>query len=161
MGVARIAEWMHKVNLQVARSPVGRHFLLEGSGHVSLVVAKIQHEGMETDIRQPRERKGSNFFTEIRAGLATFFAMAYIISVNANLTSESGGTCVCPPESQADHCNSNTEYLLCVQEVHRDAVTATAAIASLSTFFMGLLSNLPVALAPGMGLNAYFAYTVV
>ena len=87
--------------------------------------------------------------------------MAYIISVNANLTSESGGTCVCPPESQADHCNTNREYLLCVQEVHRDAVTATAAIAALATFFMGLLSNLPVALAPGMGLNAYFAYTVV
>lgn len=87
--------------------------------------------------------------------------MAYIISVNANLISESGGTCVCPPEGQADNCNTNTEYLLCTQEVHRDAVTATAAISALSSFFMGLLSNLPVALAPGMGLNAYFAYTVV
>lgn len=35
---------------------------------------------------QPRERKGAYFFTELRAGLATFFAMAYIISVNANIT---------------------------------------------------------------------------
>lgn len=87
--------------------------------------------------------------------------MAYIISVNANITSESGGTCVCPPESRSDHCNTNTEYLLCVQAVHRDLVTATAAIASLSSFCMGLFANLPVALAPGMGLNAYFAYTVV
>lgn len=111
--------------------------------------------------KKPRERKGSFFFTEIRAGLATFFAMAYIISVNATITSDTGGTCICPPESQADLCNSNTAYLLCVQEVKRDIVTATAAIAALGTFLMGLLANLPVALAPGMGLNAYFAYTVV
>ncbi|SPB44900.1 unnamed protein product [Aspergillus niger] len=87
--------------------------------------------------------------------------MAYIISVNATITSDTGGTCVCPPESYADQCDTNTEYLLCVQEVKRDIVTATAAIAALSTFFMGVFSNLPVALAPGMGLNAYFAYTVV
>lgn len=87
--------------------------------------------------------------------------MAYIISVNANITSESGGTCVCPPESWSNHCNDNVEYLMCVEAVHRDMVTATAAIAALSTFCMGLFANLPVALAPGMGLNAYFAYTVV
>jgi AGZA family xanthine/uracil permease-like MFS transporter len=107
------------------------------------------------------ERKGSFFFTELRAGLATFFAMAYIISVNSNITSETGGTCVCPPEGLADNCNTNAEYLLCVQEIKRDLVTATAAIAALSTFCMGLFANLPIALAPGMGLNAYFAYTVV
>ncbi|KAF7160794.1 hypothetical protein CNMCM5623_006388 [Aspergillus felis] len=137
-----ITQAVDRINLRVAQSPVGRWFRLENSGH-------------------PKERKGSYFFTEIRAGLATFFAMAYIISVNSNITSESGGTCVCPPESQADLCNSNTEYLMCVQEIKRDLVTATAAIAALSTFCMGLFSNLPVALAPGMGLNAYFAYTVV
>jgi len=39
-------------------------------------------------IDQPRERKGSYFFTELRAGLATFFAMAYIISVNATIVSD-------------------------------------------------------------------------
>lgn len=50
---------------------------------------------------------------------------------------------------------------MCVQEVHREMVTATAAISALSTFCMGLFANLPVALGPGMGLNAYFAYTVV
>ncbi|KAJ5987435.1 hypothetical protein N7451_011800 [Penicillium sp. IBT 35674x] len=130
--------WIHDTNLRVARSPVGRWFRLENSGH-------------------PRERKGSFFFTEMRAGLATFFAMAYIISVNANITSSTGGTCVCP----AEDCATNSEYLLCVQEVKRDMVTATAAIAALSTFSMGLFANLPIALAPGMGLNAYFAYTVV
>ncbi|KAJ5247145.1 hypothetical protein N7468_002128 [Penicillium chermesinum] len=134
--------WIHDTNLRVARSPVGRWFHLENSGH-------------------PRERKGAFFFTELRAGLATFFAMAYIISVNSNITSETGGTCVCPEESMKDFCASNSEYLLCVEEVKRDLVTATAAIAALSTFCMGLFANLPIALAPGMGLNAYFAYTVV
>ncbi|KAL5355587.1 hypothetical protein BJX96DRAFT_141525 [Aspergillus floccosus] len=138
MGLA----WVGRANLWVAQSPVGWWFRLENSGH-------------------PKERKGTFFFTEIRAGLATFFAMAYIISVNSTITSESGGTCVCPPEDQHNLCNTNTEYLLCVQEIKRDLVTATAAIAAFATFFLGLLANLPVALAPGMGLNAYFAYTVV
>ena len=133
--------WIHNTNLRIAQSPVGRYFRLEGSGH-------------------PKERKGSYFFTEFRAGLATFFAMAYIISVNANITSQSGGTCVCPPTSE-DLCDSDPEYMLCVQEVNRDLVTATAAIAALTSFCMGLFANMPIALAPGMGLNAYFAFTVV
>ncbi|QQK43974.1 Nucleoside transporter, putative [Penicillium digitatum] len=137
-----LGNWVHETNVRVARSPVGKWFRLEGSGH-SL------------------ERKGSYFFTEIRAGLATFFAMAYIISVNSNITSVTGGTCVCPAEDMGDFCANNIEYALCTQEIKRDIVTATAAIAALSTFCMGLFANLPIALAPGMGLNAYFAYTVV
>ena len=51
--------------------------------------------------------------------------------------------------------------MLCVAEVQRDLVTATAAISALVTFMFGLCANLPIALAPGMGLNAYFTYTVV
>jgi xanthine/uracil/vitamin C permease (AzgA family) len=54
--------------MAVAKSFIGRRFRLEFSGHRF-------------------ERKGSRFLTEIRAGLATFFAMAYIISVNASITS--------------------------------------------------------------------------
>lgn len=54
--------------MAVARSVVGRRFRLEFSGHRN-------------------ERKGSRFLTEVRAGLATFFAMAYIISVNASIVS--------------------------------------------------------------------------
>jgi len=87
--------------------------------------------------------------------------MAYIISVNASIVSDSGGPCVCPPESMSDLCVTNADYLQCKQEVKRDLVTATAAIAALSTFCMGLFANMPIGLAPGMGLNAYFAYTVV
>ncbi|KAF2841825.1 xanthine/uracil permease family protein-like protein [Patellaria atrata CBS 101060] len=134
--------WVHNTNLRIAQSPVGRYFRLENSGH-------------------PKERKGTFFFTELRAGLATFFAMAYIISVNATIVSQSGGTCVCPEDSMADLCDSNEEYMICVQEVNRDLVTATAAIAALTSFCMGLFANMPIALAPGMGLNAYFTYTVV
>jgi adenine/guanine/hypoxanthine permease len=133
--------WIHNANVAIAQSFVGRRFRLEGSGH-------------------PKERIGSTFFTEIRAGLATFFAMAYIISVNATIVSQSGGTCVCPPDSP-DLCDTNDEYLLCVNEVQRDLITGTAAIACLTTVCMGLFANMPIALAPGMGLNAYFAYTVV
>ncbi|KAF9635375.1 Xanthine/uracil/vitamin C permease [Lasiodiplodia theobromae] len=140
--------WVHDFNLRVAQSPVGRYFRLANSGHASPNLL-------------PKERKNSYFFTEIRAGLATFFAMAYIISVNSTIISETGGTCECPAESMADLCETNTEYLLCVQEVKRDLVTATAAISALCSFCMGLFANMPIALAPGMGLNAYFAYTVV
>lgn len=156
--------WVHKFNLRVAQSAFGKYFRLEGSGH-------------------PKERKGSFFFTEIRAGLATFFAstnyhsqtctpanppwltyirtvVAYIISVNSAIVSQTGGTCVCPP-TNSDLCVTDQEYLLCVQDVQRDLVTATAAISALTTFCMGLFANMPIALAPGMGLNAYFTYTVV
>jgi hypothetical protein len=79
----------------------------------------------------------------------------------ATILSDTGGTCVCPPDSMSDLCETNEEYLLCVQVVKRDLVTATAAISALTSFCMGLFANMPIALAPGMGLNAYFAYTVV
>ncbi|KAF9039131.1 xanthine/uracil permease [Panaeolus papilionaceus] len=131
--------FLENVNNAVARSVVGKWFALEGSG------AK-------------KERVGSRFFTEIRAGLTTWAAMAYIISVNASILSDSGGTCVCPTN---DTCLTNEAYQLCVNEVRQDLITATAAISALSTFLMGLLANLPVGLAPGLGLNAYFSYSVV
>jgi hypothetical protein len=75
--------------------------------------------------------------------------------------SDTGGTCVCPGLPDDPICETNAQYALCVQEVRRDLVTATAAISALTSFCMGLFANLPIALAPGMGLNAYFAYTVV
>ncbi|KAF8623282.1 hypothetical protein AX17_007488 [Amanita inopinata Kibby_2008] len=123
----------------VAASFVGRWFLLDGCG-------------------KPNQRKGSRFTTEIRAGLTTWAAMAYIISVNAAILSDSGGTCVC---TQSDLCVNNPDYLSCITEVRQDLITTTAAISALSSFLMGLLANLPIGLAPGLGLNAYFAYSVV
>ena len=74
--------------------------------------------------------------TEVIAGITTFMTMAYILAVNPNILSEAG--------------------------MDRGAVfTATAVAAFLATCLMALLSNYPFVLAPGMGLNAYFAYTVV
>ncbi|KAH6688950.1 inner membrane protein yicO [Plectosphaerella plurivora] len=132
-----------KINQKVAKSAVGRWFKLDGCGH-------------------PRERKGSYFLTELRAGVITFFAMAYILAVNSSIVSDSGGTCVCEnPAADDPICIANEAYLLCKAEVRRDLITATAAISSLATFFMGALANMPVGLSCGMGLNAYLAYDVV
>jgi AGZA family xanthine/uracil permease-like MFS transporter len=72
--------------------------------------------------------------------------------VNASIISDSGGTCVCPTP---DLCVNDTVYLACVDEVRRDLITSTAAISAMASFLMGLLANLPVGLAPGLGLNAY------
>jgi AGZA family xanthine/uracil permease-like MFS transporter len=84
--------------------------------------------------------------------------MAYIIAVNASILSDSGGTCICPT---ADLCVTDDVYLTCVNEVRQDLITTTAAISAFASFLMGLLANLPVGMAPGLGLNAYFAYSVV
>ncbi|KAH8979490.1 permease family-domain-containing protein [Lactarius hatsudake] len=128
-----------RINASVADSFVGRWFQLEGSDAAN-------------------EREGSRFLTEIRAGLTTWAAMAYIISVNASILSDSGGTCECPT---GDGCTSDPTYLACVNEVRKDLITATAAISALSSFLMGLFANLPVGMAPGLGLNAYFTYSIV
>ncbi|OBT52074.1 hypothetical protein VE04_08014 [Pseudogymnoascus sp. 24MN13] len=133
--------WAEKTNMAVAKSVVGRRFRLEFSGHRF-------------------ERKGTRFLTEVRAGLATFFAMAYIISVNAGIVSQTGGTCVCTSTTDP-LCKDDPPYLQCVQEINLDLVTGTAAISAISSFAMGLFANMPIALAPGMGINAYFSYQVV
>ncbi|EKM76263.1 hypothetical protein AGABI1DRAFT_115837 [Agaricus bisporus var. burnettii JB137-S8] len=132
-------ESISRLNDAVARSFVGRWFLLDGCG-------------------KPKQRLGSRFTTEIRAGLTTWAAMAYIISVNAAIISDTGGTCVC---TRDDLCLDDPDYLSCKDGIRQDLITATAAISALSSFLMGLLANLPVGLAPGLGLNAYFAYSVV
>ncbi|RKL27261.1 putative xanthine/uracil permease [Fusarium proliferatum] len=131
--------WISRINDGVANSRVGHWFQLEGSGH-------------------PRERPGSRFTTEIRAGIISFFAMAYILAVNSSIVADSGGTCVCDSTPDDPICAANSEYLLCKNEVKRDLVTATAAISALATFFLGALANMPVGISCGMGLNAYLAY---
>ncbi|MDD6382521.1 NCS2 family permease [Mitsuokella sp.] len=79
--------------------------------------------------------KNTTVRTEILAGFTTFIALAYIIFVNPNILSEAG----IPKEA---------------------AIASTIWIAALSTMVMGVVANYPVALAPGMGLNAFFAYYV-
>lgn len=74
--------------------------------------------------------------TEIMAGITSFMTMAYILAVNPNILAAAGMD-------------------------HGAVFTATAVAAFIGTLCMALFANYPFALAPGMGLNAYFAYTVV
>ena len=82
------------------------------------------------------KEQGSDVRTELLAGVTTFLTMAYIIFVNPAILGDAG--------------------------MPKDAVfVATCIAAALGTLIMGLYANYPIALAPGMGLNAYFAYGVV
>ena len=79
---------------------------------------------------------GTTVKTELIAGLTTFITMAYIIFVNPNIMADAGIN-------------------------HGAAFVATCIAAALGSLLMGLYANWPVGLAPGMGLNAFFTYTVV
>lgn len=81
------------------------------------------------------KENGTNVTTEIIAGITTFFAMAYIIIVNPNTLSQAG-------------MEWGAVFL------------ATIISAIIGTIIMGLVANVPYAQAPGMGLNAFFVYTV-
>jgi AGZA family xanthine/uracil permease-like MFS transporter len=80
--------------------------------------------------------RGTNARTEVLAGFTTFLTMAYIVLVNPAILGQAG----MPVASVA---------------------AATCFAAAFASILMGLVANTPLALAPGMGLNAYFAYTVV
>ena len=73
--------------------------------------------------------------TEVVAGVTTFMTMAYILAVNPNILSTTG-------------MDAGAVFV------------ATAVGSALGTIFMALLANYPFALAPGMGLNAFFAFAV-
>ena len=81
------------------------------------------------------KENNTNVKTEILAGVTTFMTMAYILAVNPNILAEAGMD-------------------------HGAVFTATALVAFIGTLCMAIFANYPFALAPGMGLNAYFAFTV-
>src|SRR5690625_3253574 len=92
------------------------------------------------------EELGTNYRTEFMAGMTTFLAMAYILFVNPATLSLAGIEEL--PEG--------------ITRMDQGAVfTATAIAAAVGSLFMGLIAKYPIGLAPGMGLNAFFAYTVV
>ena len=82
------------------------------------------------------KENGTDVKTELAAGLTTFMTMAYILAVNPSILSASG-------------MDSGAIF------------TATALASAIASFLMAFLANLPFVLSAGMGLNAYFAYTVV
>ena len=79
---------------------------------------------------------GSTWTREVRAGLATFLTLSYILFVHPQILADAGMPAA-------------------------DVLVATALASALACLVMGLWANLPFALAPGMGLNAYFTYSVV
>lgn len=82
------------------------------------------------------EEHNTDIKTEVMAGITTFMTMAYILVVNPSILSQTG--------------------------MDQGAVfVATALSAAIGTFFMGIMANYPIALAPGMGLNVFFANTIV
>ena len=82
------------------------------------------------------KERHSTVRTEIIAGITTFMSMAYILMVNPSILASAGMD-------------------------HGSVFAATAISAVISTILMGIWANIPVALAPGMGINVFFAYTVV
>ncbi|HOI85359.1 MAG TPA: NCS2 family permease [Acholeplasmataceae bacterium] len=86
------------------------------------------------------EERGTTIGKELLGGLTTFLTMAYILFANPNLMSGFGAVV---------GLDINAVFL------------ATALAAGLATLAMGLYAKLPVALAPGMGLNAFFSFTIV
>jgi AGZA family xanthine/uracil permease-like MFS transporter len=80
--------------------------------------------------------QGTSVLTELRAGVTTFLTMAYIMFVNPAILQQAGMD-------------------------HGAVFVATCLAAAAGSLIMGLYANYPIALAPGMGLNAYFAFTVV
>ncbi|HPE88149.1 MAG TPA: NCS2 family permease [Spirochaetales bacterium] len=82
------------------------------------------------------KQHGTTVRTEVMAGITTFMTMAYILAVNPGILSATG-----MPAG--------------------GVFTATALASMIATLLMAFMANLPIALAPGMGLNAFFAFTVV
>lgn len=119
-----------------------------------------------------------------------FTDIHFVVSVNASIISDSGGTCECANSTTLVFFSSNTlnsvrlttarffislihllsflffsdtlqcvgdpVYEECVLIIKRDLITATAGIACIASLLIGLFANLPLGLAPSMGLNAYF-----
>lgn len=153
---------LETLNAKVGESKVGKYFKLE--------------------------ERNSYFTQEIRAGTATFLTMAYILAVNASILTDSGGPCsvddclpmcsnsafgfdvtscvaagsqMMAPTPACKFAPVNPGYQACLATVRKDLIVATAAASLIACFIMGMFANLPLGLAPGMGTNAYFAYTVV
>src|SRR6202142_1208954 len=82
------------------------------------------------------QRLGTNWRTEALAGATTFVTMAYIVFVNPSILRETGMP-------------------------YQAVLAATCFCAAFGSILMGAFARYPIALAPGMGLNAYFAYTIV
>mmetsp|Transcript_13893 Transcript_13893/g.34200 ORF Transcript_13893/g.34200 Transcript_13893/m.34200 type:complete len:631 (-) Transcript_13893:129-2021(-) len=143
-GVVSQSIW-DPLNQKVAKSWIGRYF-------------------------EVNQRK-SSFTTEFRAGTVTFLTMAYILAVEAGMLRDTGGPCTvddCMFNKGQPFCmfgepgkGFDPGYTACLEEVKRSFISATAISSLVACFLMGVMANMPLALAPGMGVNAFFTYTAV
>jgi AGZA family xanthine/uracil permease-like MFS transporter len=118
-----IMPFIDSINNAVENSPVGRYFELK--------------------------ERGTCATRELRGACATFLTMAYIIAVNPRILADSGGPCVpCAEEEGGIFC---PEYETCMEEIKREFITSTAIASMVGCLLMGIMANLPIALAPGMG----------
>ena len=91
------------------------------------------------------DKHGTSYKNEILGGITTFLSMAYILAVNPQILSLAG-----------------VKGATSDMKMDQGAIfVATALAAFVGSLFMGLIAKYPIALAPGMGLNAFFAFTVV
>jgi AGZA family xanthine/uracil permease-like MFS transporter len=88
------------------------------------------------------EQYQTNIRTEVLAGVTTFMTMAYILAVNPGIL-------------------SNAIFLQQPQDLFGELVIATAISSAIASLLMGIVSNYPFAMAPGMGLNAFFTFSIV
>ncbi len=124
-----------EVSLYSENSPPGLKYF-KGGNSMDVTNQSINENKSILEKLFKLSEKGTNVKTEIVAGITTFMTMAYILIVNPDILSATG--------------------------MDKGGVfTATALSAALATILMAVLANLPFALAPGMGLNAFFAFSVV
>ncbi|KAG2492665.1 hypothetical protein HYH03_009080 [Edaphochlamys debaryana] len=150
--IDRAPTWTHRyiggpldrLNQTVENSAVGRFFCLK--------------------------ERNSKLTQEMRAGTVTFLTMAYILAVNGQIVADSGGPCTvndCQYNTGEPGCMFGTGqgfdpgYMACVTTAKHSMVTATAVAGFVACTLMGVMGNLPFGVAPGMGINAFFTYTVV
>ena len=108
---------------------------------------------------------------ELQAGVISFLMIVYTLTLNPTILSSTGGTCDAQKLCGADlydalgesclEVSTSDDVLDCLVRFKRSVTTATAIASLISSFLMGFFANLPMGLAPGIGINVYFAYQVV
>ncbi|KAL6756534.1 permease family-domain-containing protein [Haematococcus lacustris] len=122
------------------------------------------------------EERFTTVLQELWAGLVCFLTVCYIIPVNAGILADTGGSCDartdCSAEGWAEAAAGNDgdgsrcrftddKFASCVMAFKNNAIASTCIVSMISTFLMAVVARMPLAVAPAMGLNAYFTYNVV
>lgn len=117
------------------------------------------------------KERNAQLTTELRAGVLTFLMVAYSLALIPNILATTGGTCdpkvVCEAasyEAYGNECLADPDDPgadNCMNALKMNLVTATAASSLIASFIAGYFANMPLAIAPSLGINVYFTYQVV